>query len=181
MIETYKNAAPGDVLGDILQICLVTRNHKRTMDHLMGLGIGPWRIYKLDPGTTSDTRYQGEPHSFSAVMGYANSANMMWEIVEPIGGTSVFEDFLRQKGEGVHHFGVSKKGLSFSDAVAEFDQRGLSVVQSGRVWGGQVGFAFIGAYDELGHYIEIWDHPAGFTPPDPDSWYPAPPAERGAS
>lgn len=181
MIETSKTAVPGGALGDIQQICLVTRDHKRTMDHLMGLGVGPWRIYTLDPATTSDTCYRGEPHSFSAVMGYASSANMMWEIVEPTGGTSVFEDFLQAKGEGVHHFGVSKKGVSFSDAVAEFDRRGLDAIQSGRVWNGQVGFAFIDTYDKLGHYLEVWDQPPGYKPPDPDSWYPAPQAKKESS
>jgi methylmalonyl-CoA/ethylmalonyl-CoA epimerase len=169
------NPVTDDLLGDVVQICLVTKSHVRTMDSLLRLGIGPFRVHKHHPGTISNTRFRGNAHTFTAVMAYAYSANIMWEIVEPVEGTGVFDEFLAQKGEGVHHFGFQCKGRSYSEALAEFERRGFNVVQSGRVWGGQIGFAFIGTYDELGVFFEIWDHPPGFGPPDPDSWYPAKP------
>ncbi|RPH46683.1 MAG: hypothetical protein EHM84_08865 [Lysobacterales bacterium] len=86
-----------------------------------------------------------------------------------------------KKGEGVHHVGFLCRNRSFTEAIAEFERRGFRVAQSGRVWGGKVGFAFIGADDELGLFLEIWDHPPGFGPPDPDAWYPAPPAGAAAT
>ena len=181
MLSLLDHAALGDIPGDIVQVCLVTRDHRRTMEGLMKLGIGPWRLYTFDRKTTSDTRYQGQAHWFSAVMGYASSANIMWEVVEPTGGTSIFEDVLTQKGEGVHHLGLRMRSLSFTEAIADFAQRGFGVAQSGRVWGGDVAFAFIGTCDELGIYLELTDGPPGSKPPDPEAWYPAPPSEGATS
>ena len=181
MLAHLDDAVLGDIPGDIVQVCLVTRDHKRTMDGLMKLGIGPWRIHVFDRDTTSDTHYHGQTHWFSAVMGYASSANMMWEVVEPTGGTSIFEDVLARKGEGVHHLGLSLRGLNFDDAIASFAERGFSVAQSGRVWGGDTTFAFVGTFDELGIYLELTDSAPGFKPPDPDAWYPAPPVKGAAS
>ncbi len=171
----------GTIPSDIVQVCLVTRDHRRTMDGLMKLGIGPWRLYTFDRETTSDTRYHGQAHWFSAVMGYASSANMMWEVVEPTGGTSIFEDALARKGEGIHHLGLRTEGGRFADAIAAFSQRGFGIAQSGRVWGGEVAFAFIDARDALGLYLELTDAPPGSKPPDPDTWYPAPSAEGTTS
>jgi len=99
MFEAPGNAVADDLLGDMVQICLVTRDHKRTMDTLLRLGIGPWRIHRHHPGTTRDTRYRGQAHTFTAVMAYAHSANIMWEIVEPVHGTGVFNEFLEKRAK----------------------------------------------------------------------------------
>ena len=181
MLAALDHAIFEDFPGDIVQVCFVTRDHKRTMDGLMKLGIGPFRIYAFDRETTRETRYNGQAHSFSAVMGYASSVNMMWEVVEPTGGTSIFEDVLARRGEGVHHFGLGLRDLSFADAITDFAGRGFSVAQSGRVWGGNVAFAFIDLYNELGVYLELTDNPHSSKPPVPDTWYPAPPAGGAAS
>ena len=120
------------------------------MTSLMQLGVGPWRIYNFNPQTTSDTRYLGAPHRFSAVMGYANSANTQFEIVQPTGSTSIFADVLEQRGEGVHHFGIKTPGLSVADAISAYGERGFAIAQCGRVWGGGTAFTLIDTFHELG-------------------------------
>ena len=180
MLTPYDHTMLGTALGEVVQVCLVTRDHRRTMDALMKLGVGPFRIYVFNQETTSDTRYYGQAHWFSALMGYASSANMMWEVVEPTGGSSIFEDVLARRGEGVHHFGLRVKSLSFKESMTDFVNRGFGIAQSGRVWRGDVAFAFIDTYDQLGVYLELTDSLPGSKPPEPDTWYPAPLAE-GAS
>lgn len=176
MIEPPAIELADDLLGDLVQICLVTRDCQRTMDSLLRLGIGPFRVHTHHPGTTSDTRLRGRPHSFKAVMAYAFSANVMWEVVEPVEGDGIFDEFLAKHGEGVHHFGFKPRDRGFREAIEEAERRGFQLVQSGRVWGGAVGFAFLDGDGELGVYFELWDHPEGFEPPPPERWYPAPPA-----
>ncbi|KAF2395187.1 hypothetical protein [Pseudomonas frederiksbergensis] len=39
-------------LGNVVEIAIVTRDHKRTMDGLLKLGIGPWRVYTFNPENT---------------------------------------------------------------------------------------------------------------------------------
>jgi methylmalonyl-CoA/ethylmalonyl-CoA epimerase len=169
-------ALADDLLGDMVQVCLVSRDCQRTMDGLLRLGIGPWRLHSHNPNTLSETRYRGAEHNFSCKMCYAHAGNMMWEVVQPTGGTGIFDEFLERYGEGVHHFGFNIRGRSFSEAIAEFARRGFTVAQSGRAFNGQVGYAFIDGFEQFGVYFEIWDHPPGGIHPEPDSWYPAPPA-----
>jgi glyoxalase/bleomycin resistance protein/dioxygenase superfamily protein len=178
MLDVPKKAVTDDLLGNVVQICLVTRDQKRTMDSLLRLGIGPWKVQTLRPGNVTDMRFRGAAHSFVCKMAYAYSANMMWEVVEPVEGTGVFDEFLRQHGEGVHHAGFLCPGRSFTEAMAEFERRGFNVIQSGRAFGGKVGYAFIGTDDELGVFFEIWDHPPAYSPPAPDEWYPAAPLDQ---
>ena len=181
MSKSKTEVMANDILGNIVQICCVTRDHKRTMDGLLKLGIGPWRIYNFNSQTTSDTQYKGKPHSFSAIMGYADSANTMFEIVEPTGGTSIFADFLEQRGEGVNHCGIQNPKMKVGDSIAAYAQRGFPIAQSGRVWGGGTAFTFLDTYDELGFYLELTESTPGFTPPEPDQWYPGHPIDRRPS
>lgn len=32
-------------LGNLIEICIVTSDHRRAMEGLVRLGIGPWRVY----------------------------------------------------------------------------------------------------------------------------------------
>ena len=32
-------------LGETIQVCVVSRDYKRTMEGMVRLGIGPWRVY----------------------------------------------------------------------------------------------------------------------------------------
>lgn len=169
--SSKKGLLGSELLGDVVQVCLVTRELKRTMDHFLALGIGPWRLQTLDPTTLFDARLRGEPQTSVVRTATTRAANMMWEIVEPQSGVSIFHEFLEAHGEGVHHLGFLCPGRTFAEAVEEFKQRGYSVIQSGR-WMGQAGNAFLGTGDALGMFLEIWDRPPGFVPPEPEEWYP---------
>jgi hypothetical protein len=35
---------------------------------------------------------------------------MMWEIVQPLTGPNIYEEFLDRHGEGIHHVAVDCKG-----------------------------------------------------------------------
>ncbi len=71
MLHVPKKAVTGDLLGNVVQICFVTRDQKRTMDSLLRLGIGPWKVQTLRPGNVTDTRYRGTAHPFVCKMAYA--------------------------------------------------------------------------------------------------------------
>ncbi len=46
-------------LGGLLEICFVTADHQRTMEGLVRLGIGPWRVYTFDSLTVTERTYGG--------------------------------------------------------------------------------------------------------------------------
>jgi len=58
----------GDIdsfLGKAVEIAIVTGDHKRTMEGLCRLGIGPWRIYTFSPENTTNQTYHGKPSPYT--------------------------------------------------------------------------------------------------------------------
>ena len=99
---------------------------------------------------------------------------MMWEVIQPLEGPSIYKDFLAKHGEGIQHVGQACNGLSFDEQCAVFEKRGLKNVQAGK-WT-TVRYAYFGTEELVGTTMEIFDFPEGFEFPEPEEWYPAKPA-----
>ena len=110
-IRREREGPPVPPLGHLVQVCVVTRDYQRTMEGLVKAGIGPWRVYTFGPETVTELTFRGKPASHSMKLCLAFSGTMMWEIVQPLTGPSLYEDFLEQHGEGVHHVAVDCNGL----------------------------------------------------------------------
>ena len=171
---TGKATLSNSFLGNSKQIAFVTRDLQRTMEGLVRAGIGPWRIYTFGPDTDEDLRYRGRPASYSIRVAFAASGRMNWEIIQPLTGPSIYEEFLEKHGEGVHHVAFTLNGIPWEEQLAAFEARGYEVIQSGASWG-KLRFAYFETEGDISTTAEIFDIPADFTFPAPESWYPAPP------
>lgn len=164
-------------LGNTIQVCVVTADLQKTCEGFLKMGIGPWRVYTFGPDTVQDLRRDGKPARFSMRLALATSGTMMWEVIEPLEGDSIYKQFLARGRDGVQHVGQDCQGLDFDAQVEEFERRGLRNLQSGN-WEG-VRFAYFGTEDLIGTTIEIFDFPADFVWPTPERWIPsAPPSEQ---
>ena len=161
-------------VGNTVQVCVVSRNLRRTAEGMIRLGIGPWQIFTFGPENVRDMTYRGEPAETRARLAFAYSGSMMWEIVEPLDGPSIHADFLEQHGEGLHHVLVDCNGLPWDDRLRRFRDHGYDVVQSG-VWEDQVRYAYFSTEDDVATTIETALVPEGFTMPQPEEWLPSPP------
>ena len=171
---TGDNTLANSFLGDNTQICVVTRDLQRTMEGLVRAGIGPWGVYTFDPTTVSDMTYRGRPASHSMRLGVANSGSTEWEIVQPLTGPNIYDEFLDAHGEGVHHVAFGCNGIPWDERVEAFTARGYAMIQSG-VWLGQVPYAYFETEGDTTTIFEIYDIPPDFVMPEPEQWYPAPP------
>src|ERR1700674_5164009 len=81
-------------LGKVVQVCMVTSDHERMLGNFVRLGIGPWQILTLGPPRISEALYYGKPHSFRLTRCLAFVNDFVWEVIEPLEGTSIFHDFL---------------------------------------------------------------------------------------
>ena len=160
-------------LGDTVQVCVVTADIRRTLNGFVKMGIGPWAVYTFSPQTVSDQTYMGRTVPYSMRLALATSGNMMWEVIQPLEGPSIYKDFLARHGEGVQHVGQSCRDTPFDQKLADFAARGRKMVQSG-CWNG-VRYAYFGTEDLIGTTVEIFDFPAGFVFPEPEEWVPARP------
>jgi catechol 2,3-dioxygenase-like lactoylglutathione lyase family enzyme len=80
----------------------------------------------------SDLRYHGEPGRFDQKLGWHRHGTVTWEWIEPLQGPTVYRDFLKAHGEGLHHIAFDVPDI---DAAARaWEAVGVSIVQSG-AWG----------------------------------------------
>lgn len=161
-------------LGDTVQVCVVTRDYRRTMEGMVRLGIGPWRVYTFGKPHVTDMTYRGRPAEFSMKLCLAFSGTMLWEIIEPREGRTIYHDFLDAHGEGVHHVAFGCNGMPWRARIEEFERRGFEKIQSG-IWAGRVPWAYFATEDATSTTFEIYDIPADMTFPEPEQWYPARP------
>jgi hypothetical protein len=163
-------------LGETTQVCVVTRDYRKVMKNMVIAGIGPCCVYTFGPDNVTDLTYRGEPGSCSWRLCLASSGTMMWEIIQPLSGPNIYEDFLEKHGEGIHHVAINCNNIDWGVRIAEFEKHGFKMVQSGR-WEGKVPFAYFATEDDPVTTFETFIFPEGFEMPAPEEWYPAPPPE----
>ena len=167
-------ALSNSFLGRIVEVCLVTEDHRRTMEGLVRLGIGPFRVYTFDSGNTVDRTYAGEPEDFSLTVCFATNNDLTFEIMQPLSGRTVMRDFLDRHGEGVHHLAFDCDGAPWDQRLEMFTGRGFAQTQSGR-WLDQNSFSFFDTEAATTTCFETYHFPEGFAFPEPEAWYPGPP------
>jgi methylmalonyl-CoA/ethylmalonyl-CoA epimerase len=165
---------PANIVGETIQICVVARDYEKAMEGLTRLGIGPWRVYTFDANNCTDLTYRGQPADFAMKLCIAFSGAMMWEIVQPLKGRTIYDEFLERHDEGVHHIAVDCNGVDWDRRIAQFAEHGFEVIQSGK-WQGVVNWAYFSTEDATTTVFETFMIPEGFELPEPECWYPAPP------
>ena len=81
-METTATTTPS-FLGNPMEICLVTRDYKRTISGLHALGIGPWRCYSFTPSNTTNQTYRGQASDFTLRVCFAElSPTMVYEVID---------------------------------------------------------------------------------------------------
>jgi methylmalonyl-CoA/ethylmalonyl-CoA epimerase len=94
------------MFDDFVQIGVVVRDLERAKAALTEIfGIGPFRTIDWPPADRADIEryYYGEPGEFSARMAFTELGPVELELIQPLEGESIWADFLRDRGEGIHH------------------------------------------------------------------------------
>jgi hypothetical protein len=113
------------------QIGIVVHDlHAVTQELARLFGIGPFRIFEwpledIDPQST----YHGQQGDFSLLLAFATVGRTQIEIIQPLEGESIFSDFLRDKGPGLHHFRLSIQ--NFEEGVSALVESGIEKITSG--------------------------------------------------
>jgi methylmalonyl-CoA/ethylmalonyl-CoA epimerase len=162
------------LLGNLIEICVVTEDHRRVMEGMVRLGIGPWRVHTFDSSAVTERTYRGEPAEYVLKVCFAEADNVVWEIMEPIDGPTILQDFLEQHGEGIHHVAFDCGGAAWQSRLAAFAARGFQLTQSGR-FAGENAFAFFGTESATGTTFETYLILDGFVWPEPEEWFPGAP------
>ncbi|EKG19295.1 hypothetical protein MPH_03158 [Macrophomina phaseolina MS6] len=179
MAPTQPNASStantATFLGNPMEICLVTRDYKRTISGLHALGVGPWRCYTFSPANTTNQTYRGQSSAFTLRVCFAElSPTMVYEVIQPVSGPNIFQEYLDAHGEGVHHIAYDMNGIPFEERVKKFEERGFVMSQGGS-WMGKNHFAFFETEERTGTCFETYEFPADWDYPEPEEWFPQAP------
>jgi methylmalonyl-CoA/ethylmalonyl-CoA epimerase len=155
-------------LGKVVEICIVSSDCRRTTSELSKLGIGPFHIYEFNGSTVSDRQYRGQPSDFELLVAFATHGDIVWEIMQPVSGSSIMREFLDRRGEGIHHVAFDCDHIPPQQRREEFQRRGYTVVQSG-IWHGKKGtceFMFFDTEGAIGTCFESYNFSVDWEDPE---------------
>ncbi len=161
-------------LGNVVEICIVTADHMKTISGLLKLGIGPFQIHHFNSATVTQQTFRGQPASFELIVCFATQGSIVWEIMQPISGPSIMAEFLEKRGEGIHHVAFDCNHVPPKQRKEEFEKRGFGLVQSG-VWRGKKGtceFMFFDTEGETTTCFESYHFSDDWEDPEDTIWYP---------
>ncbi|WAC57138.1 VOC family protein [Gordonia sp. SL306] len=128
--------------GPITQTAWVVEEIEATERFLSQLcGAGEWtRMPDIEFG--DNCTFRGQPADFTAHISLSYIGEMQLELIQPRRGESIYTEFLRTAGPGIHHICFEPQNLD--DAVSDAARSGVEVIQSGDM-GGAMRFAYLDA------------------------------------
>jgi methylmalonyl-CoA/ethylmalonyl-CoA epimerase len=157
----------------IQQIAWLTRDLEKSMQAWIDvLRIGPWRVFRFTDKTVKNLKVGGkpveEPFEFRIAITYVG--NMEIELIQPVRGPMIYEDYLRRRGEGLHHIKEKIPEGRMESAVKDYEAMGIDVTQTGQF---VADFHFyLNTEPKLDFVYELGNCPYQELPPDMVSIYP---------
>lgn len=134
---------------EIVQVALVVRSIEETIQKLNSLWeVGPFEIREMD---VPDAVVHGKKAHVRARLAFAKAGPMELELIEPEEGENIFWEFLRDKGEGVHHLKIPVS--DFESELARVRGKGIEVLQSANT--SRVSYAYLDTERIAGVIFEI--------------------------
>jgi catechol 2,3-dioxygenase-like lactoylglutathione lyase family enzyme len=93
------------------------------------LGLGPWQV--IDYAPTKDELFIGEP--FRLRIAVAELVPLALELVQPLEGKSIWSEFLKSKGEGLHHIAFTVP--NWDEMVQKMEEAGSRMTAGGSING----------------------------------------------
>jgi methylmalonyl-CoA/ethylmalonyl-CoA epimerase len=157
----------------IAQIALIVPDLDRAVEaYWHRFGIGPWHIYTYQRPMVQDMSYRGEPADYAMRLALSWIGPLRIELIQPLGGDSVYHDFVREHGYGVHHLGVLVEDMAA--ALARAEEAGLTMIQDGSGFGldDDGHYAYLDTQELIGVDLELIERPKRRL--TPEAIYPPP-------
>ncbi|MBM0123526.1 VOC family protein [Pimelobacter simplex] len=140
--------------GPVTQLAWVTDDLDATEQALGAtLGAVAWtRMPAVHFGPDACT-LRGEPADFTADVSLSYAGDLQLELIRPVTGTSIYTEFLAERGPGLHH--VCCEVASMDEALDRAERDGFAVVQAGTMAGGLMRFAYLDTAAAGASYVEL--------------------------
>jgi methylmalonyl-CoA/ethylmalonyl-CoA epimerase len=139
----------------VCQVGLIVRDIERSMEAYSRIfGVPKPEFIVTDGQEIAHTRYRGEPTDAQAKLAFFDMGQVTLELIEPIGGPSTWQEFLDERGEGVHHIAFFVKDTD--QVVASLEQNDIAVIQQGDYTGGR--YTYMDSASALGVILELLEN-----------------------
>ena len=144
----------GVKLNEIVHACVVVRDVEETARRISErLGIGPFEVrQKSYPESHASVR--GEPTAYTLKFAYARVGPITLELVETVEGRTIYQEFLEEHGEGIHHLGFPTP-LPFEEELEKWERLGVEPLQVSRLDDPEEGWAYMDTQGFAGFIVEI--------------------------
>ncbi len=161
----------------VTQVALVVPDLDKVVEMYWKMfGIGPRHIYTYGKPLVKTMTYHGAPAEYKmrVALGYLGPTRI--ELIQPLEGDNVYDDFVKEHGYGVHHSGVLVDDMRA--ALAQAEAAGLTMTMDGAGFGadGDGHYAYLNTEDKIGVTIELIERPKGraipeaiYPPPEPEA------------
>ena len=137
------------VSKEVVQVGIIVEDVEETARRLEKfVGIGPFEILEPD---YRDLTYQGKVGKFKIKLALAKAGPVQIELMQPLWGDTIYEEFVKRKGYGLHHLGIKTENME--ESVKEMESKGFMVIQSGNRPG--VKWAYLSTERKLGLIFEL--------------------------
>jgi methylmalonyl-CoA/ethylmalonyl-CoA epimerase len=106
MKDDNPTLSPKEMFNNFVQVGVVVADLDQAIRHLEEIfGVGPFRVIDWPPDGRTDIQkfYHGQPGDFTARMAFSELGPLELELIQPLEGDSIWADFLRDRGGGIHH------------------------------------------------------------------------------
>jgi methylmalonyl-CoA/ethylmalonyl-CoA epimerase len=142
-------AEPRSLGKEIIQVGILVRDVSEAAKKLEKLiGIGPFQILEPD---YRDLTYQGKTGKFKMRIALAKAGPIQVELMQPLQGETIYDEFAQRRGYGLHHLGIKTDNME--DSVKEMEAVGFRVIQSGNRPG--VKWAYLSTEDQTDVIFEL--------------------------
>ncbi len=140
--------------GPVIQLAWVTDDIAATERLLHEqFGSGPWTRLDDVRFAPETTTLRGGPTEFLAHISLAYAGDLQLELIQPVSGATIHQEFLDAHGPGLHHlcFGVD----DVDAACAEAEAAGVPVLMRGSMADGEIDFAYVDGSASGAPYVEL--------------------------
>lgn len=163
-----KNDNPLPFLDNgIAQIAIIVKDLEETVENYWGiLGIGPWHFYTYEKPLVKAMSYYGHPADYKMRLALSYFGPMRIELIEVKEGDSIYADFIKEHGYGVHHLGILVEDMQA--ALKQANAAGFDMIQDGSGFGldGDGHYAYLDTEQKFGVTFEIIQRPKGRNAPE---------------
>ena len=115
----------------INQVAIVVEDLQRVAENYWNiLGIGPWSIFPWESPLVYNRKYHGETVWAREKIALAQVGAVQLELVQPVEGPSIYGDWLKEHGEGLHHLNFLVDDVDEAEAILAAE--GFVSMQSGK-------------------------------------------------